>query len=305
MAAPKTRKQWTGAEEAFLRQHYTAKGGHWCAEKMGRTHPSVLKRAEQLGLHREGYRPPGTAAVSPLMDEAIRQAYRGKLRSGAVKRLAQVYGLSRQAISQRALQIGARRHGRRDLWSARELELLHAYAQATPYQMVRILKEAGFKRTAHAVVCARANHHVDRASSEVHYLSEVARLLGVTPSTPRNWIRRGLLVPEPGTDTEREPALISDLELARFLTQHTTAYSLTNLAPNHEWFIDLLVRKGALAAMSKPRSKKEQVMQAALAHPTMSRRQLAELLEMDAPTVSVVMSQLKAEGLLPDTREAA
>lgn len=307
MAAPLTRKEWTGADEVFLKEHYAAKGGRWCAEQLGRTHASVLKRAEKFDLHREGYRPRGSAAVPPLLDEAIRSAYRGKHRSGAIKRLAQVYGVSRQSISKRALQIGARKFGRVDLWSAREVELLQAYAQATPYQMARILKEHGFTRTAHAVDCARREHNIDRAASEFHQLADVARLLGVSASTPRRWIRRGLLTPEPGTDThpEENAALISDLELARFLTQHTTAYSLGNLVPNHEWFIDLLVRKGALAAMSRPKNQREAILQAARAHPTMSRRQIADLLEMDAKTVTVTMSQLKAEGMLTDAREAA
>ena len=57
--------------------------------------------------------------------------------------------------------------------------------------------------------------------------------------------------------------------------------------------------------MSKPKSQREAVLQAAQAHPNLSPRQIAELLEMDVRVARVVISKLRADGLLPSTREAA
>jgi hypothetical protein len=305
MAARKTWTVWKASEETFLRQNYAEKGGVWCAEQLKRPYKAVLARAQALDLRRAGYQPKPASVDTPFFNEAVRRAYQQPLGSGAIARLAAQYGVSREFVSRRALHIGARPETRGRPWSEREIELLRQNAQASNDQMVKIMAAKGFKRTACSIKAARVAHDVDRTDSELHTLYDVARLLGVDQSTPHLWVKRGLLIPEEGTGGADGRAKISDLEIARFIVTNPLSINMPKLEGTKEWFIDLLVRKGALAAMSKPKSQREAILQAARAHPTMSRRQIADLLEMDAKIVTVTMSQLKAEGLLTDTREAA
>ncbi len=304
MAARKAWREWKTTDVAFLTEHYPEKGGIWCARQMDRAHKAVMAKANDLGLHRAAYQPKPLAIESGLLDEAIRRAYRQPQR-GAIARVASQFGVSRQCIARRALKIGARATMRSRAWSEREIELIRQNAQASNEQMVAILAGRGFSRTAFAVKQARVDHDVDRTDSELHTLGDVARLLGVDHSTPSNWLKRGLLIPEKGTGGDDGRVKISDLEIARFIVTNPLIISMPKLEGSKEWFIDLLARKGALAAMSKPKSQREAVLQAAQAHPNLSPRQIAELLEMDVRVARVVISKLRADGLLPSTREAA
>ncbi len=305
MAAAKSRHEWKTSEERFLRKHYPDKGGVWCAEELGRkSAAAVVEKARSLRIKRAGRMPVIREGESSLLDDAIRAAYQQPRHSGAVPRMAKQYGVTQQWVAARAAKIGARQP-RVGSWSDAEIALLRENAQATTAQIDRIFQAAGFKRSHYAIECAKRRHDVARADSEVHRLADVHRLFGVSRMTPRLWVRRGLLVPEPGTDENGEPALVSDLELARFILVHPAAVDLRKLEPNKEWLLDLLVRKGPLVGLGATPTRREQVLQLAAARPELKPRQLAELLEMDARNVSVVVSQLRKEGRLPENREAA
>lgn len=300
------RRIWTDPEVALLRKNYPQKGGPWCAERLVRPLTAIQDKAQLLGLCSATPRGGKTLRVSSgLIDEAIRTAYRQPKGTGAIDKVVRQYGVSRTYVSRRALKIGARTVLNITPWSEEEIEILRQNAQASNKHISRLLAERGYRRTPSAVKTARSSGEVDRTESELHTTGDVARLLGVCPATPCSWVKRGLLTPEPGTGAGEARVLISDLELARFIVTNPAAINLPKIEPSKEWFIDLLVRKGALALLSRPRSKRDAILQAALANPEMSRRQLAELLEMEPKIVTVVMSKLRSEGLLPDAKKEA
>lgn len=48
-------RTWTKEEEDFLHQNYCKKGGKFCAEKLGRSHNSLITKANRMGLKKPSF----------------------------------------------------------------------------------------------------------------------------------------------------------------------------------------------------------------------------------------------------------
>ncbi len=298
------RREWKGNEEAFLRAHYAEHGMRYCAQHLGRSMNSVACRAMQLGLKRPGRSAQDPYTSTPAIDDAIRRAYQNPIR-GSVQRLADMIGRPRKWVAERAAAIGARPPGRlARKWSDAELAILQEQAGRSISHVRLTLRKAGFHRTASSIIHMRNARRLDRTDSPYLRVSDIAELFGVSYSAAQSWVEKGWLHAEQEEVSDRTTRwVVHEDAVVRFVGEHTAAVSLPRLEPNKAWFIDLLLRRGAIAYAAAENDTLTQKVAALAKRGDLGRIQIAGMLDIDAQRVSVEIWRARKAGLLPAKNE--
>ncbi len=299
------RREWKGNEEAFLRAHYAEHGMRYCAQHLGRSMNSVACRAMQLGLKRPGRSAQDPYTSTPAIDDAIRRAYQNPIR-GSVQRLADMIGRPRKWVAERAAAIGARPPGR----------LARKWSDASsPSCRSRRARSISHVRQAHAaqgwLPPDSLVHHphaqrprLDRTDSPYLRVSDIAELFGVSYSAAQSWVEKGWLHAEQEEVSDRTTRwVVHEDAVVRFVGEHTAAVSLPRLEPNKAWFIDLLLRRGAIAYAAAENDTLTQKVAALAKRGDLGRIQIAGMLDIDAQRVSVEIWRARKAGLLPAKNE--
>lgn len=203
-------RHWTTREVAILRAHYAMGGAAACAAQLPqRSLAAIQNKAKQLGL-RAPQSPPRQRrwASSEAMDAEIRRVYRTEPRKNAVNALAERIQRPRWWVSKRARQLGliAPRF-KEPAWSKEELALLEQHAHKADEVIARILRRAGFSRSASAIHVKRRRVKLTvvdgRRDAGLYSANEVAALLGVDAKTVTRWIGERTCLP--GAAAPRAP----------------------------------------------------------------------------------------------------
>lgn len=241
-------EEWTTREDGVLRARYPTGGVAACREQLpGRSTGAICARANRIGLRRlaqvrRGGRPMRWAP-SDEIDERIRAVYLGGAKHGAVGELAKALGWPRWAVRRRAAEIGAvPPRGRQAPWSEAEVDLLRRHAHCTPVAIARLMREAGYARTATAITVQRKRLALTRTDAG-YTANQLAGLLGVDGKTVTRWIVAGWLDAE-RRGTERLPQqggdhwLIERAAVREFIRRNPTLVPMPRV--NGTWLIELL-----------------------------------------------------------------
>lgn len=233
-------------EDEFLRKHYRAKGGAWCADRLeGRTVQSVRKRAQYLGIcHNKAESPP----TSNMIDAVITRAYTGERKPGFASRCALQIGRSRDWVIRRALELGLLREDDQRPWTHEEINFASARPLTSPTELSRQMRRRGWRRTPSAIAGMRAVDRIERIDAARFTAQGLAEAFGVNVKTvTQQWIGRDLLKAEKrgwdrGASQGGDGWVIHEADVARFVIQNPALISFGRLEPNKTWFIDLMAR---------------------------------------------------------------
>lgn len=114
---------WTAEEDAFLQEHYPARGAAWVAEQLARARGGVRARVEELGLRHERF-----------WSEEDKEYLRVNYSRLPTEQLVEALGRSASQIHDQAKALGVRKLA----WSAEEQQLLE---EAYPVQDARAIAE--------------------------------------------------------------------------------------------------------------------------------------------------------------------
>jgi hypothetical protein len=239
---------WGTDEERVLREHYGSPGGPaHCAELLGRSIHAVYERAQRLGLRgvRHVFERPAARRynIEPWIDAEIRRVFLDPPYRNAVKELAARVGRPRWWVSKRALALGLNYpRFKEPAWSAAEIELLRRLAHYVPREIMRKFRASGFSRSETAIVIKRKRLDLDLRDPDHFTAGQLARLMGVDPTTVLRWIEReGLAASRRGT--QRVAAQGGDMhwiarrDLRAWIARHAQLVDLRKV--DRFWFIDL------------------------------------------------------------------
>lgn len=183
---PGRRYAWTGRERQVIRERYTREGLNACLALLpARGRGSILNEAARMGIRRQKPHAPARES-NEMLDAAIRRLYAD---GGAVQEFAQRWGVTRQWVSVRAAEIGARRTlAPWSEWTTAEIELLEKHATKKAASIARILSKNGFTRTPAAVNDKLHKIGIDRLDMDNLSANEVARCMGTDAHVVLRWI---------------------------------------------------------------------------------------------------------------------
>lgn len=113
-----TRKSWSKAEDAFLRQHYPTKGRHWVGLRLGRSKGSVSCRANKLGVY-------GTTYVHWTHDEI--ETLRAFYPTHGGRYVADLLGRDKKSVMNAAKRYGVQVNVREGTWTEGDLAVLREH----------------------------------------------------------------------------------------------------------------------------------------------------------------------------------
>lgn len=252
------RRFWTGREVKILREHFPAGGVPACLPLLpGRTASSIYQRAGQLGLRatpliKKNGMPRERWTSNDQIDRLIREVYARPPARCDIARLAATLGRPRWWVSKRAQVLGCvAPRFKQPPWTDAEDEIITTHAARAPETISRMLRRAGFDRTATAVVVRlkRLGQAHGRAADPDHFTANaLARLFGVDRKTVGGWIVKGWLKAR-RRGTERHAGNGGDeywihrRDVRRFVIDNVAAVDLRKV--EKFWFVDLMARGGS------------------------------------------------------------
>jgi hypothetical protein len=243
-------RYWTTREIAILRETYPSGIQVAMAALPGRTPSAIYGKAGQLKLHGpvdQSGRRGGRKQVhrpTPSIDQLIREVYQGTPVLGAVRDLARKIGKPSWWVKKRAVALGfVVPRFKQPEWTATEDAIIEAAAHLHPKAIRKRLVAAGLRRSETAIVVHRTRLGLSSKNPDHHTANDLAKCLGVDPSTVANWITRGWLQATK-RGTERTPQQGGDQwwihrsAVRRFIIDHAAVVDLRKV--DRFWFIDLL-----------------------------------------------------------------
>lgn len=238
---------WTTTEDRILRQHYEAHGPAATAAALpGRTIRAVMQRAQVLGLRAPRASRAGLPRVrwddTPETDAALRDRLPRCRTAQDAKQLAADLGRPMHWLRRRAADLALPMPPSNPIrpWAPGETRLLQEYAHLPAGDISRLLRRAGFRRSAGAVALRLRRLAIDRTDPDSHTTTDLAQLLGVAPQTVQAWVRTmGLRAIQRHTDdgAPGQRYRVRRDDLRQWLRQHPTRINLGKVAP--DWFLDL------------------------------------------------------------------
>ena len=195
---PGIRYAWTGPERQVIRERYVREGLAACMALLpARGRGSIMNEAARMELRRQKPHAPPRES-NEMLDAAIRRLY---AEGGAVAAFAKRWGVTRQWVSVRAAEIGARRTlAPWSEWTQAELDLLELHATKKAASIANILKRHGFIRAPAAVNDKLRKLDIDRLDMDNLSANETARCMGVDAHVALRWIsHHGLKASRQGT----------------------------------------------------------------------------------------------------------
>lgn len=237
---------WLTTEVATLRAVYPMGGAAGTqAQLPHRTLSSIrAKAAEQrvrcLRSSTEGKFLPRVYPNRPDIDNAIREGYMHATAKGDILRLAERIGRPAWWVQKRAASLGVTRTNRTrvDSWTDAELDLLERWAHVGLKVIAAKLRAIGRPRTPTAVALKLKRLKIDRTDPDRWTTSDLAPLLGVSPSTVADWAeRRGLPATREGTG-KTSRYLITRKALRGWINLHRQYVDLRRV--DQTWFLELV-----------------------------------------------------------------
>jgi hypothetical protein len=242
---------WTTREEKVLRDHYPTGGAAACLPHLpGRTFGAIYQHADAMGLAAPGNEFKRQRwATSATIDNVIRRYWLAPVR-GYQGACAAAVGRPPWWVSQRARKLGLLSpRFKEPAWTEEELELAAANGHRSLAFIQRILARHGFKRSETAIQVRLKRLGPGSRKDPDHFTaSELARLMGVDPTTVGGWIRKGMLKAR-RRGTERTDLQGGDMhwvhrrDLRAFIRDNAAAVDLRKV--DRFWFIDLAFDKCA------------------------------------------------------------
>ena len=131
-------------------------------------------------------------------------------------------------------------------WGRDELDVLREHAHLSAPELAKVMRRAGFKRSAGAIALRLRRAGIDRTDPDSHTLRDVGQLLGVSPQTVLIWVQNHGLRAKPRQPDTGEPGQrfrVHRKDLRTWLRDNPTKVNLAKV--DGPWFIDL-----ALGAVS-------------------------------------------------------
>lgn len=238
---------WSTSEDRVLREVYPAQGlAAAMALLPGRTERAIRQRAHTLGIKLQRRSRAGMAKVvyvdTPETDAALRQGL------PACKTVADARALA-ASIGGRSMTWLLRRC--RDLelqapsqpvkpWGRDEFNLLREHAHLSAPELAKVMRRAGFKRSAGAIALRLRRASIDRTDPDSHTLRDVGLLLGVSPQTVLIWVQsHGLRAKarQPDTGEPGQRFRVHRKDLRTWLRDNPTKVNLAKV--DGPWFMDL------------------------------------------------------------------
>lgn len=248
------RRFWTTTEVRILHATYPTGGLEGCVAALpGRSASSIYQRAGREGLRKRnasgGVTERRVWPTTPQIDAAITRVYSGAPSNGAVKKLALTLGRPRGWICNRARALGLVVPRFKEApWSEAEIEIVRAHGGKHPDVVRRIMKKAGFTRTATAIKLKTKRLHIAREVDENLYTARgLGIALGIDSGMISSWIARGWLkarrkpVPK-GCDPEKGNWVIARRDVRNFVIDNVAVVDFRKV--DKFWLVDLLAGKG-------------------------------------------------------------
>ena len=238
-----SRRKWTAAELAALREHYPRGGVAAVATLHARHSPrSISAQAWKLGVR---YRPPRASKIptDEHIDEAIRRHYLGTGPRDRTKVFASRIGRPAWWVKKRATALGiAVSRERQPEWTEAELDLLERNAHRVIPVLRRIFARNGFSRTETAIAVQLKRRGISRTSTDAWSAHELSQLLGVDGKTVTRWIAsQGLAAKRRGTQRLSSQGgdewVITRRSLRQWIATHQQLVDLRKV--DRFWFLDL------------------------------------------------------------------
>lgn len=247
---------WTTREDAILREHYPAGGPAPCQALLpNRSVQAIYTRARTLNLRDtrsmdqrvrfRDYRKQPKYRPSADLDEQIRAVYNSEaFGKGAIKPLADRWGVPGWWIKKRAVEIGCARPIKEPPWSDAELELLERHAWKRLPVIARLFRAAGYRRTETAIAVQRKRQECSTRDPHHYTANQLAKLLGVDLKVVTRWCGMGWL-PAARRGTERTELQggdhwwIARKDLRQFVLEHVERVELRKITDSR-WFVDLI-----------------------------------------------------------------
>ena len=255
MAKPRDYRPWTREELDLLEKSYQ-EGNQAAARNAlpNRSKNAINNMLSKLCIRR--LRQHNRVEPNEFMDNAIREAYDKSHagRYGAIREVAERFGVSPSIIKYRATKLGLVRH--RDpnhFWTPAEDEILQESIQYGLNTVKARLKRAGYSRTLSAISNRRFLLGINNLEHpDIINAVGAAKVLGVGEKVVGNWIRNGLLKAEKRKlykpDT-RDPYQwsIRHRDLRKFLINNPSKWDMRRVQYHH-WLLELLAGPPAVTA---------------------------------------------------------
>lgn len=243
-------RHWLTTEDRVLRELYETQGPTAAAAALpGRTVSAIYTRATTIGLKaprpvRLGKPRRSAYTFTPAIDAEIRRVYQTVVARGALNALCARLMMPRHSVSRRAQLLGLLvPRFREPPWSEKEIELLHMHTVKTAVVIQRLLKRAGFTRTATAITVKRKRLHLPADEPGTYSANGLAKLMGVDGKTVTRWIHReGLRASRRGTKREAvqggDEHRIVEKDLRTWIRKHPQVVDLRKV--DRFWFLELV-----------------------------------------------------------------
>jgi hypothetical protein len=245
---PRARRFWTDDELAIIKANYGRKGGPDICRRLlpHRTRLSIFHASQKLGVHAIAH---GAArrkiAMTPALEETIRERWPGLTAKGAVTAFAEELGMPKHTLLRHATRFGLTHQQRKEPpWSDAENALMTKVPLHSPEKAAQIFREHGFNRTATAIVVRAKRLNLSRRYKETLSATAVAKILGLDNKTVTVWCIQGLLkaskrptrrLPQQGGD----PWSIERADLRQFVIDQLASIDIRKV--DKVEFVDLLV----------------------------------------------------------------
>ncbi|GAB4184131.1 MAG: hypothetical protein OHK0024_24200 [Thalassobaculales bacterium] len=220
---------WTPAENALLEQHYRLGGVPRCLPLLpGRTPRAVYQQAAKLGIAC-AIRGPRVRVRWPAGydDDAFRADWAGlPAMRGAVSALADRLGVSRAAVTKRAVALGlSLPHRKEPRWTPAEDALLDTLPLHDLDRAAAAFRQHGYRRSATAIRVRATKRGLSTRYAAALSASAAARIIGCDAKTVTTWCLAGDL-PATRRGTQRlaqqggDTWDIAPADLRRFIIDH-------------------------------------------------------------------------------------
>lgn len=237
-------KPWTRAEIDRLVELYPT-GGYPALRKAfpDRSELSLRNKIQRLALRRSGYKHWEKITSCPEWDARIQRAY-AQPRSAALRNLAEALGVEYGWLKWRATQLGLVRSPQQWGWGPEEDAILQESIAWGLKKTKARLAAHGFIRSLGAIADRKLLLGLRDSGQPPGVLSrpELARLMGVQPSTVERWIKGGLPSfrdsPLTPVNSQSWNIYIREQDFKQWLRQHPTRVDLRKIQ-GQAWFLEL------------------------------------------------------------------
>lgn len=182
-------------------------------------------------------------------DRLIRKAYAGgNKKTGSIKQAAKQLGISTSSVHRRAAELGVLRavYKQQTEWTDHELEILEANAHKDLESINRLLVKAGSPSRSLEAIKSKLKRigiglREAKIDAGIYSLGELARLMGVTPTSIKRRIKSGQLLAEARPDVDQIEYLIHAKQVRQFIIENLPQIDIA--ACDKYWLVDLLTGK--------------------------------------------------------------